>query len=76
MLNWWEMDRLLEVRMQERLGDAERKRLIRQIRGAHARRTGLQALVAAWLNGQLLAPIHWRQEQCCADARMGRSSVG
>lgn len=68
MMGWWETERFVEFRMQDRMRQAERERRIRQARGADSRRTGLLSLVAAWLNGQFSAVTGRQQELCCTAA--------
>jgi len=73
MMSWWETERLAEFRMQDRVREADRERLTRQVRGADTRRTSLLSLAAAWLNGRFLAPTRRRQEQCCTAAGPGQA---
>jgi hypothetical protein len=73
MMSWWEMERLAELRVQDRMREAGRERRIRQARGADSRRTGLLSLVAAWLNGRFSAVMGRQQEPCCTAVRLDQS---
>jgi hypothetical protein len=73
MIGWWETERFVELRMQDRMREAERERLIRQARGADSRHIGRLSLMAAWLNGQFLARLGRRQEQCCPAGALDQS---
>lgn len=68
MIGWWETERFVELRMQDRMREADRERRIRQARGADSRRTGLLSLVTAWPNGRVIAPTRRRQQRCCTAA--------
>jgi hypothetical protein len=72
MMSWWDPERFVELRMQDRMRAAERERLIRQARGVDSRRTGLLSLVAARLKGRYLAVMR-RQPRCCTAVRLDQS---
>lgn len=74
MMNWWEVESVVQGRMQDRMREAEKERMTKPARGAAARRAGLLSLVADWLNGRFLVPSRRPQEPCCADAGLGQSS--
>ncbi len=74
MMNWWEVERLAHIGVQERLREGDSKRLIRQMREAGARHTGPLSLLVAWLNGRALAHTRRPQGQCCTGAGLGQSS--
>jgi hypothetical protein len=73
-MSWWERERLAELRMQDRMLQADRERMIRQAGSADARHTGLLSLVVAWFGGRFLAPTRRRRERCCIGAGQGPSS--
>jgi hypothetical protein len=73
MTNWWELDKLGHIRMQEQLREAERRRLIRQARSAGACHTDSPSLIVAWLSRHFPAPTRRRQERCCTSAGLGQS---
>jgi hypothetical protein len=72
MMSWWETERFVELRMRDRMREADRERRIRQARGADSRRTGLLSLVAARLKSRYLA-VMGRQPRCCTAVRLDQS---
>jgi hypothetical protein len=74
MIAWLESEWLAEVRIRDRIREAEQSRLLRKMRTADARLPALLRLTAAWLSRRDLSPARRYKEPDCANTGLGQSS--